>query len=47
MQSFNVLCAKGPQFCAPKLLLPVEILKFIFNYNVFSTKLYAHEIFGS
>ena len=37
------------QFCARKLLLPIVglDLKFIFNYRVFSTKLYAHEMFGS
>jgi len=37
------------QFCARKLLLPIVglVLKFIFNYRAFSTKLYAHEMFGS
>ena len=37
------------QFCALKLLLPIVglVLKFIFNYRVFFTKLYAHEMFGS
>jgi len=35
------------KFCARKLLLSPLVLKLIFNYNVFSTKLYAHEMFGS
>jgi len=37
------------QFCARKLLLPIVglVLKFIFKYRVFSTKLYAHKMFGS
>ena len=37
------------QFCARKLLLPIICLalKFIFNYRVFSTKLHAHQMFGS
>jgi len=29
------------------LLLSLVVLKLIFNYKVFSTKLYVHEIFGS
>jgi len=42
---FYVLCVI--QFCARKLLLPIVclVLKFTFNYRVFSTKLHAHEIF--
>ena len=37
------------QFCERKLLLPIVglVLKFIFKYRVFSTKLYAHKMFGS
>jgi len=34
------------QFCVRKLLLPIVVLKMIFIYDVFSTKLYAHEMFG-
>jgi len=35
------------EFCARKLLLSIAVLKLIFNYKVFSTKLHAHEMFGS
>ena len=37
------------QFCARKLLLPIVCLalKLIFNYRVFSTKLYADQMFKS
>ena len=35
------------QFCARKLLLSIVVLKLIFIYDVFSTKLYAHEMCGS
>jgi len=35
------------QFSARKLLLSIVVLKLIFNDKVFSTKLYAHEMFGS
>ena len=35
------------QFYARKLLLSIVVLKFIFNYRVFSTKIYAHEMFES
>ena len=37
------------KFCARKLLLPIVglVLKFISNYRVFSTKLYAHKMLGS
>jgi len=34
-------------FLCKKLLLSLVVLKFTFNYKVFSTKLYAHEMFGS
>jgi len=35
------------EFCARKLLQSVLVLKLIFNYKLFSTKLYAREMFGS
>jgi len=37
------------QFCVRKLLLTIVglVLKYMFNYRVFSTKLYAHEMFES
>jgi len=34
------------QFCARKLLLLTLVLKLIFNYQVFSTKLQAHGCLG-
>jgi len=35
------------QFWARKLLLSLAVLKLIFNYEVISTKLYAHKVFMS
>jgi len=35
------------QCCARKLLLSTVVLKMIFICKVFSTKIYAHEMFGS
>ena len=35
------------KFCARKFLLSLVVSKVIVNYKVFSTKLYAHEMFGS
>jgi len=35
------------KFCARKLLLSLVVSKLIFNYEVFSTKLYVQEIFAS
>jgi len=35
------------QFCARKMLQSILVLKLIFDCKAFSTKLYAHEIFGS
>jgi len=47
MQSFTVLCAVSfTEFCA-KLLLSLVVLKLIFNYKVFSTKLCDREMSGS
>ena len=47
MQSYTVLCVKFIKLYARKLLLSLVVLKLIFNYQVFSTKLYAHEMFVS
>jgi len=35
------------KFCARKLLQSMLVLKLVFNYKIFSTKLYASEMFGS
>jgi len=35
------------QFCAGKLLQLILVLNMSFNHKAFSTKLYAHEMFGS
>jgi len=47
MQPFIFLCAKFHTILRKKLLLSIVVLKCIFNYRAFSTKLYAHEMFGS
>ena len=50
MQSFTLLCAKFHTYnfvqenCYCQLIV---VLKFIFTCEVFSAKLYAHEMFGS
>jgi len=35
------------KFCARKLLQSMLVLKLIFDYKIFSTKLHAHDMFGS
>jgi len=34
------------QLCLGNLLLPMAVLKMIFKYKVFATKLYAHKMLG-
>jgi len=47
MPSFSLLIyvLSFIQFSARKLLRSIVILKVLVNYKVFSTKLYAHEMF--
>jgi len=47
MQSFTILSRKFYKTSLKKISIVNKILKFIFNYTVFSTKLRAHEMFGS
>jgi len=47
MQSLAVLCAKFHTTFWKKIATVTRSLKFDINYKVFSTKLYAKEIFGS
>jgi len=47
MQSFTILSRKSHKISLKKISIVNKILKFIFNYKVFSTKLRSHELCGS
>ena len=47
MQSFTILSRKFHKISLKKIYIVNKVLMLIFDYKVFSTKLRAHEMFGS